>query len=77
MSYRAKHFPLVFPDFFLSFSLIFMRTQIIYFSYRYMTSTILSSVITGAITMCHNDRLEMKLGHLLFLCVFFPVILKF
>ena len=36
-----------------------------------MASIILSSVITGAITMCHNDRLEMKLGHLLFFMCFF------
>ena len=42
-----------------------------------MTSTILSSDIIGAITMCHNGSLGMKLAHLLFLCVFFPVILVF
>ena len=37
-----------------------------------MTSTILSSGIIGAIIMCHNGSLGMKLAHLLFLCVFFP-----
>ena len=42
-----------------------------------MTSTILSSGIIGAIIMCHNGSLGMKLAHLLFLCVCFPVILKF
>ena len=36
-----------------------------------MISTVLSSGITGAITMCHNGSLGMKLAHLLFLCVFF------
>ena len=36
-----------------------------------MTSTLLSSGITGAITMCHNGSLGMKLSHLLFvMCVF-------
>ena len=34
-----------------------------------MISTVLSSGITGAITMCHNGSLGMKLAHLLFLCV--------
>ena len=41
-----------------------------------MASTILSSGIIGAIIMCHNGSLAMKLAHLLFLCVF-PVILVF
>ena len=36
-----------------------------------MTSTLLSSGITGAITMCYNGSLGMKLAHLLFLCVCF------
>ena len=36
-----------------------------------MILTVLSSGITGAITMCHNGSLGMKLAHLLFLCVFF------
>ena len=36
-----------------------------------MISTVLSSGITGAITMCHNGSLGMKLAHLLFMCVFF------
>ena len=36
-----------------------------------MISTVLSSGITGAITMCRNGSLGMKLAHLLFLCVFF------
>ena len=35
-----------------------------------MPSTILSGSIIGAITMCHNGSLGMKLAHLLFLCVF-------
>ena len=42
-----------------------------------LTSTILSSGIIGAITMCHNGSFGMKLAHLLFLCVFFPVNLVF
>ena len=50
-----------------------MKIQIIYFSYRYMTSIILSSGIIGAIT-CQNGCLGMKLDHLL--CVF-PVNLVF
>ena len=39
-----------------------------------MTSTILSSAMIGAITMCHNGSLGMKLAHLLFLCVFSMVL---
>ena len=39
-----------------------------------MTSTILSSGITGAITMCYNGSLGIKLAHLLFLCVFFSMV---
>ena len=42
-----------------------------------MTSTLLSSGIIGAITMCHNGSLGMKLAHLLFLCVFFLWFLVF
>ena len=36
-----------------------------------MTSTILSCGIIGALKLCHNGSLGMKLGHLLFFCVFF------
>ena len=39
-----------------------------------MTSTILSSGIIGAITMCHNGRIGMKLAHLLFYVCFFMVL---
>ena len=42
-----------------------------------MTSTILSSGIIGAITMCHNGILGMKLAQLLFLCVFSSMVLMF
>ena len=42
-----------------------------------MTSTIFSSGIIGAITMCHNGSLGMKLAHLLFICVLFSMVLVF
>ena len=39
--------------------------------------TILSNGVIGAITMCHNGSLGMKLAHLLFLCVCFSMVLVF
>ena len=44
----------------LTFLLIFMNMQMISFSFRRMTSINLSYDITGSITKCHNDSLDLK-----------------